>query len=140
MDRKAIAVFGGTAQGVDVADVEFRIDALTEEVQGQCHDVDVPGALAVSEQCSFHPVGSREHGGRHRAERCGPASEVAHPATLEAESIRRRTRLGREENQGVDGLAVLPDEPRHTLRFGTHHALLPKSPGWYVRSRGVGPP
>src|ERR1700726_3338201 len=70
MDGKAVAVLGGAAQRVDVGDVEFRIDALAEQVYRQCHDVDVAGAFAVSEQAPLYSVGPGEHaelGGGDRA-------------------------------------------------------------------------
>ena len=60
MDGQAVGVLGNPAQGVDVADVELRVDALAEQVHGQVDDVDVAGALAVAEQRALDPVGAGE--------------------------------------------------------------------------------
>jgi hypothetical protein len=68
--RQAVAVLGHSAQGVDVGDVELRVDALAEQVHRQRHDVDVAGALPVAEQRALDPVGAGHHtqlGGRHGA-------------------------------------------------------------------------
>ena len=59
--RQPVAVLGGAAQGVDVADVELGVDAVDEQVHRQRHDVDVAGALAVAEQRALDPVGAGHH-------------------------------------------------------------------------------
>src|SRR5207249_3453120 len=51
-------------------------------------------------------------------EGCGPAAEVAHPPALQAEGISGRPPLRRVVDDGVDGLAVLPDGSRPA--HGTH--------------------
>jgi hypothetical protein len=69
--RQAVAVLGGAADGVDVADVDLSgIDALAEQVQAQRDQVDVAGALAVAEQAALDAVGAGQHpqlGGGHGA-------------------------------------------------------------------------
>ena len=49
VNRQTVAVLGHAPQVVDVSDVQLWIDALAEQVHGQCDHVDVAGALAVSE-------------------------------------------------------------------------------------------
>jgi hypothetical protein len=51
-------VLGHVADLVDVADVEFGVDPLGEQVERQGDDVDVAGALAVAEQRALDPVGA----------------------------------------------------------------------------------
>ena len=63
---QAVAVLGGAAQRVDVADVEVGVHAVGHEVQRQVHHVDVAGALAVAEQRALDPVGAGEHAGLGR--------------------------------------------------------------------------
>ena len=70
MDRQSVAVLGSPTKLVDIGDVERRIDALTEEVHGQRHHVDVAGALAVAEQRALDAVRAGHHaelGRRHGA-------------------------------------------------------------------------
>ena len=59
VDGQPVAVLGHAPQRVDVADVELRVDALAEQIQGQGDDVDVAGALTVAEQRALDPVGAR---------------------------------------------------------------------------------
>ena len=69
-DGQPVAVLGDAAEVIDVADVQLRIDAHREQVEGQVDDVDVAGALAVAEQRALHAVGPRhdaELGRRHAA-------------------------------------------------------------------------
>ena len=54
---------------VDVADVQFWIDPLREQVQGHGDDVDVAGALAIAEQCAFHTLGARHQRKLRRRDR-----------------------------------------------------------------------
>ena len=61
MNRQAVAVLGGAAQLVDVADVELRVDAVHEEIHRKRDDVDVAGAFAVPEERALHPVGAGHH-------------------------------------------------------------------------------
>jgi hypothetical protein len=51
-------VLEGAGDGVDVREVEVRMDALRVEVEGERHQVDVAGALAVAEQAALDPVGA----------------------------------------------------------------------------------
>ena len=59
--RQAIGVLGDVARLVDVADVEFGVHALGEEVQRQVHHVDVASSLAVAKKRALDAVGAREH-------------------------------------------------------------------------------
>src|SRR5712691_6587063 len=70
MDRQAVAVLGGTAQLVDVRDVEARLDALAEQIHGQGDYVDVARPLAIAEERALDAVRTGHHpelGGRHCA-------------------------------------------------------------------------
>ena len=49
MHRQLVAVLDGSLDFVEVAEVNVRVDALAEEVQTQSDQVDVSGALPVSE-------------------------------------------------------------------------------------------
>ncbi len=60
MNRQAIRVLGYVARLVDVANIEFRVNTLREQVKRQVDHVHVPGALSVSEQRSLHAVRSRQ--------------------------------------------------------------------------------
>ena len=69
VDGQAVAVLGDAAQGIDVGDVELRVDAVGEQVHRQRDDVDVAGSLAVAEQGPLDTVGAGHHaelGGGHR--------------------------------------------------------------------------
>ena len=46
------------AHGVDVAEVDLRIDALREQVDAEGDEVDVAGALPVAEQAALDAVGT----------------------------------------------------------------------------------
>ena len=70
--RKSIAVLGGSAQRVDVADVELGIDALAEQVHRQRDQIDVAGPLAVAEQAALDAVGPGEHPEFGRGDRAAP--------------------------------------------------------------------
>ena len=70
VDRQAVAVLGDPSQGVDVGDVELRVDAVGEQVHRQVDDVDVARSLAVAEQRALDTIGTRHHpelGGGHGA-------------------------------------------------------------------------
>ncbi|CAM5322131.1 hypothetical protein SSTU70S_05177 [Stutzerimonas stutzeri] len=58
MDRQLIAFLDHLAHGIDVGEVQLRIDALGVEVQRHGDEVDVAGGLAVTEQAAFDPVGA----------------------------------------------------------------------------------
>lgn len=62
VDREPVAVLHHVADGVDVGEVDHRIDPLRVQVEGQGDQVDVPGALAVAEQTALDPLGARQHG------------------------------------------------------------------------------
>ena len=62
MDGELVALGDGFDDGVHVAEVEFRVDALAVLVHGQRDDVDVPGSLAVAEETAFNAVGAGHHG------------------------------------------------------------------------------
>ena len=61
VNRKTIGVFGHVTNLVDVADVEFRIDALRKEVHRQGHDVNVAGSLAITKEGAFDAVGPGQY-------------------------------------------------------------------------------
>ncbi len=58
VDRQLVALFDHLAHRVDVGEVQLRMQALGVHVQGQGHQVDVAGALAVAEQATFDAVGA----------------------------------------------------------------------------------
>jgi hypothetical protein len=62
VDRQLVAFLDQLAHAVDVGEVQARMHALGVEVQGQRHQVDVAGALAVAEQAAFDAVGAGHHG------------------------------------------------------------------------------
>ena len=67
VDRQLVARLDDRLRLVDLREVEPGIDALGEEVQRQRHEVDVAGALAVSEERPLDALGARhqpELGGR----------------------------------------------------------------------------
>ena len=61
MHRQAVAIFSGTAQRIDIGDVEFRVNTIHKQVHGQVHNVHIAGALTVAEQSSFNTVGTSHH-------------------------------------------------------------------------------
>ena len=61
VDRQLVAVFHQLAYGVDVREVQARVDALGVQVHRQGHQVDVAGALAIAEQAAFDTVGAGHH-------------------------------------------------------------------------------
>ena len=60
MHRQTVGVFGHVSGLVDVADVEFGVDPLREEIERQVHDVHVARALPVAEKRALDAVGARE--------------------------------------------------------------------------------
>ena len=48
MNRELIAILGDSAEVVDMADVKFRVYALTEQIHCQCDDVDIAGSFSVA--------------------------------------------------------------------------------------------
>jgi hypothetical protein len=60
--RHLVAFLDQLAHLVDVREVQAGCDALGVQVQGQGHQVDVAGALAVAEQAAFDAVGAGHHG------------------------------------------------------------------------------
>jgi len=60
-DGQPIAVFGDTAQLVDVGDVEFGIHTVHKKVHGEVDHVYVACPLAVSEQRALNPIGAGHH-------------------------------------------------------------------------------
>ncbi len=49
VDRQAVRRLDSPNEGGEIGEVELGIDALGHQVQGEGHEVDVAGALAVSE-------------------------------------------------------------------------------------------
>ena len=69
--RQPVRVLGDVAGLVDVADVQFGVDALGEEVERQRDDVDVAGALAVAEERALDAIGAGQaRPARRRRRRC----------------------------------------------------------------------
>ena len=69
VDRQVGAVLHDATDLVDLGEVDLGVDALGEQVHAQGHQVDVAGALAMTEQAALHPVGAghqSELGGRGR--------------------------------------------------------------------------
>ena len=63
-------MFNGSHDFIDIREIQFRIYTLTVQVQGQSHDIDITGALAVSKQGSFNticPGNQTKLGCRHSA-------------------------------------------------------------------------
>ena len=70
MDRQTVTVLGHAAQVINVADVEFGVDAHGKQVHRQIDDIDIAGALAVTKQRPLDALRSRHHaelGCRHAA-------------------------------------------------------------------------
>src|SRR5690606_28157530 len=64
---QAGAVLDGSADVVDVGEVQLRVHALRVQVQGKGDQVDVAGSLPVPEQAALHAVGAghlAQFGGR----------------------------------------------------------------------------
>ncbi len=57
MDGQLGAELRHLPQPVDVVQVEGRVHALGEQVEGQGHHVDVAGPFPVAEQGALHPIG-----------------------------------------------------------------------------------
>ena len=55
-----VAVLDGLADTVDVREINLRVNALGVQVQAQGHQVDVTGALAVTEQATLDAVSARQ--------------------------------------------------------------------------------
>ena len=62
VDRQLVARLHDPPDVVDIGDVKPRVHALAEQVHGQRDQVDVAGALAVSEQRALHALGAGHHG------------------------------------------------------------------------------
>ena len=46
---------------INMAEIQFGVNALREDVHGYIHDVCVAGSFAVAEQCAFHTVSPCQH-------------------------------------------------------------------------------
>src|SRR5206468_1020600 len=55
-----VAVLGGGADAVEVAEVDLRVDPLGEEVDPEGDEVDVAGALPVAEEAALDAVRAGE--------------------------------------------------------------------------------
>ena len=60
--RQLVAMLHGAADFVDVREVQSGVHALRIEIQGDVHQVQVAGALAVAEEAAFEAVGACHHG------------------------------------------------------------------------------
>jgi hypothetical protein len=72
MDRQLIAVFHRSRGFIDIGEIQAGVNALCVEIQRERHDIDVAGALTISEQRAFDsicPCHHRELSGRD----CGAA-------------------------------------------------------------------
>ena len=58
VNRNLIALFDDFAHAVDVREVQLRVDALGVEVECHSHQIDVTGALTVTEQATFNAIGA----------------------------------------------------------------------------------
>ena len=58
MHHHSRAVFGDATDLVDIAQVEFGVDPLSEQIERHRYDVDISRALAVAEQSTLNTVGS----------------------------------------------------------------------------------
>ena len=98
MNGQLVAGFRAMRDRVDVGKVELRIDALGVQVHRERHDVDVAGALTVTEQRAFHALGASHHG-EFRGRYAGTAIVVrvdADDDTVTARDVACRTiRSGR---------------------------------------------
>ena len=65
VDGDLRAVLDRALHGVDVAEVDLRVDALAEEVHAQRHEVHVAGALAVAVDAALHVGGAGVRFGVH---------------------------------------------------------------------------
>jgi hypothetical protein len=86
-----------------VAQIEARVDPVRVQVQGEGHQIEIAGALAVAEQRALDPVGAGEQGefrggdpgapvvvGVERDQRAVATRQVrAHPLDLVGVDIRR---------------------------------------------------
>ena len=62
MHRQLVALLHKFHHLLHIAEIELRRDPLAVEIHRQGHQTDVPGALPVTEQATFHPVGTRQQG------------------------------------------------------------------------------
>ena len=58
VNLELVAVFDGASNLIDVGEVDHRIDTLSVQIQCESGDVDVSGALAVTEYAALHPLRS----------------------------------------------------------------------------------
>ena len=56
VDGQLVAVLGGALEFIQVAEINLWVNPLREQVQAQCNQVHVSGALTVAEQAPFNPV------------------------------------------------------------------------------------
>ena len=69
MDGQLVALLDDPLRLVDPREVDARVDALGQQVQGQRDEVDVPGALAVPEQRPLDALRSRHQPQLRRRDR-----------------------------------------------------------------------
>jgi len=58
-----------TRHGVDIGEIEPRVDALRVEIHRERDEIDIAGALAIAEKASFDAVRAREHRHFRRGDR-----------------------------------------------------------------------
>lgn len=60
MDGEVVALRHDFDDSVEIGEVNFGVDTLSIEVQGQVHQVDVACALPVTEQTPLDAIGTSE--------------------------------------------------------------------------------
>ena len=60
MDREVVACGYNVDDRLDVAEVNFRVDALCVQVQRKVDKVDIAGSLSVAKQTTFDSISTSE--------------------------------------------------------------------------------
>ena len=99
LHRQAVAMLRDATQGIDVTQIELRVDPLAEQVHSQVHDVHVAGPFSVAEECALNSVRAchqAELGGCHR----GP------PVVVRVQGQNHRIPARHIAMEPFDGIAV----------------------------------
>ena len=62
VNLELVAVFDGTANLIDVGEIDHGIDTLCVQIQCESSDVDVSGALSVAEHAALHSLRTGQDG------------------------------------------------------------------------------